>query len=83
MIWNGSYASLLLCGMSGAALWFVLPKKWLVRSAIATEILPRELPPPWSALNGFGKLLHVTFICSGGVLLVLLAVGALLEITGS
>ena len=59
--------------------WFLAPKKWIVWSEKAAEILPQESPAPWGSLNIYGKSLYILFIGSLVLILVLLFIGFLIE----
>ena len=65
--------------ITGAFFWFLFPKKWIVWSEKAAEILPQETPAPWVSLNVYGKALYVLFIGSLLLALVLLFIGFLIE----
>ena len=82
MYWNIIYGSAVVCGLSGFALWFLFPKKWIVWSRKAAELLPQETFPPWRTLNKVGKSLHMLFYFSAFVMLVLLLAGVILEYKG-
>jgi len=71
----GTFVS--LC--SGALVWFLLPKKWIVWSKTAADILPQETIPPWKSLNKFGKTLYMVFVGSIGLTLVMVLIGAISE----
>jgi len=67
-------------GLIVAALfWFLAPKKWIVWSEKAADILPQETPAPWASLNIYGRTLYAIFIGSLILVLVLLIFGYLIE----
>ena len=79
IIWT-LIASLTVVSMiAGFSLWFLLPKKWIVSSKMAAEILPKESPPPWWWLNKYGKVLYVMFVGGLALVLLLLIVGLYYE----
>jgi len=61
----------------GACIWFLLPKKWIVWSEVAIKIMPKDVVPPWAALNIVGKILYSLSILSGTLVFILLLVNAL------
>ena len=65
--------------ISGAFYWFLAPKKWIVWSEKAAEILPQETPAPWVSLNKYGKALYIVFLGSIMLVLVLMFIGFLIE----
>jgi len=79
MIWTLIYSCLVIGLIAGALLWFLLPKKWILWSEKAAEILPQETAPPWGSVNLYGKVLYIIFL--GGVILsmVLMFIGYLFE----
>ena len=76
LIWVLIFTCLFISLGTGACLWFLLPKKWIVWSEVAVKIMPKDVVPPWAALNGFGKILYLLFILSGALIFVLLLVNA-------
>lgn len=79
MIWTLIYIWFSITISAWASLWFLLPKKWIVWSEKAADILPHETVPPWSSLNKLGKALYILF--AGGVtaMFVTLIVSALIQ----
>jgi len=73
LIKAGTFAS--LC--SGALVWFLLPKKWIIWSKAAADMLPQETIPPWKSLNKFGKTLYVVFVSSISLTLLMALTGAM------
>lgn len=67
--------------LSGLAIW-ILPKKWIMRSEIAAELLSDGGPAPWKGANQIGKAIYVVFYSSAGILMVMLTVVHFLEGTG-
>ena len=65
--------------ISAAMFWFLLPKKWIVWSEKAAEILPQETPAPWRSLNVYGKSLQILFYGCLMLVFFLLLVAYLLE----
>jgi hypothetical protein len=50
--------------ISGALVWFLLPKRWIAWSKRAGGLLPQETIPPWGSLNLLGKSLYAVFVVS-------------------
>ena len=65
--------------ITGSFYWFLAPKKWIVWSEKAAEILPQETPAPWASLNKYGKALFIIFIGSLLLMLPLMFIGFLIE----
>ena len=78
-IWTLLYSCLVVGLIAGAFLWFLAPKKWIVWSEKAAEILPQETPPPWVSLNLYGKALYILFVGSVILMLALMFIGFLIE----
>ncbi len=64
--------------MAGVAIW-VLPKKWIMRSELAAELLSDGGPATWKGANRLGKAIHLIFYSCIGILAVLLLVGYFIE----
>ena len=61
--------------LSGFGLWFLIPKKWIVWSEKAAQILPAESPAPWSSLNKLGKFVYIIFFISLSLIVILMIYG--------
>jgi len=79
LIWILTNICLAIGLIAGALFWFLVPKKWIVWSEKAADILPQETPAPWASLNTYGKALYVVFIASVLLMFVLLFIGYLIE----
>ena len=77
LVWVLLYTCLFIALCTGACIWFLLPKKWIVWTEVAIKIMPKDVVPPWAALNSFGKTLYLLFILSVSLMFVLLLVYAL------
>ena len=64
--------------LSGLGLWFLIPKKWIVWSEKAAQILPAETPAPWTSLNKLGKSVYIIFFISLSLIVILMIYGYLL-----
>jgi len=76
--WIMLYGITAVCGLIGTALWFLLPRKWIVWPELVLDGV-RDSIPPWSSLNAFGRILLVTFYSSAVIMLLLLIGGTLVE----
>ena len=61
--------------LSGLGLWFLIPKKWIVWSEKAAQILPAESPAPWASLNKLGKYVYIIFFISLILIVILMICG--------
>lgn len=61
--------------LSGLGLWFLIPKKWIVWSEKAAQILPSESPAPWASLNKLGKFVYIIFFISLCSIILLMVYG--------
>jgi hypothetical protein len=78
-MWNLIIICLFVSLFSGACLWFLLPRKWIVLYEEAIRILPPATVPPWSVLNITGKIFYLLFISGGILMFVILFYGILIE----
>lgn len=60
------------------ALWFLVPKKWIVWSDRAAIVLPQGVPK-WRVLNNLGKLIYLLAVICFLLTLGALVVGSVLE----
>jgi len=78
-IWTLIKAFTVIALIMAALFWFLVPKKWIVWSEKAADILPQETPAPWASLNIYGKTLYILFFSCLALIAALLFIGFLIE----
>jgi hypothetical protein len=79
VVWYLVYGCLITFFLSAIVLWLV-PKKWIMRSAATARTFPLGAPPPWKSLRRLGQIAWIGVYLSGVGFVVVLAIGALLEV---